>query len=400
MDEGAQPSDTELSHISTMVRESMEAGAAGFSTSRFLMHKVPDGRCTPGTWADLRETKAIQEAIIAGGGAGAIFQSANDMATRFETELEMFQDAMNLGCQVLFSGGTGARGDGGVGHWRRFLEDGNKDGKRIASICHTRPSGAFSGLAQLSPFTKKSKAWRDLMALPTIQDRVAAMKKPEVRAALISEGAKRRAISSSLRPCFIPLGQPSAPTSTSTERGASPNSLRRKGRTRSRSMWTGSSPRKGESTSTSGCSAETSRTSGNTAAAPVVPMLGDAGAHVGFFTDTDSPTVLLSDLTRDRGVYTLEEAIHRITGKSAEIIGLKERGLLKEGWHADINVIDYANLGTRHAEYVNDFPHGGERFVVKSTGYDATLVAGEVVVRNCEHTGHRPGQVLREFQRG
>ncbi|MGB0266392.1 MAG: hypothetical protein ACPF9T_00920, partial [Pseudomonadales bacterium] len=75
------------------------------------------------------------------GGAGAIFQSANDMATRFETELEMFQDAMNLGCQVLFSGGTGAQGDGGVGHWRRFLEDGNKDGKRIASICHTRPSG-------------------------------------------------------------------------------------------------------------------------------------------------------------------------------------------------------------------------------------------------------------------
>jgi N-acyl-D-aspartate/D-glutamate deacylase len=109
---------------------------------------------------------------------------------------------------------------------------------------------------------------------------------------------------------------------------------------------------------------------------------------------------LLSDLTRDRGVYTLEEAVHRITGKSAEIIGLKERGLLKEGWHADINVIDYAKLGTRHAEYVNDFPHGGGRFIVKSTGYEATLVAGEVVVRNCEHTGHRPGQVLREFQRG
>ena len=81
----------------------------------------------------------------------------------------------------------------------------------------------------------------------------------------------------------------------------------------------------------------------------VVPMLGDAGGHVGFFTDTDSPPVLLSELTRKQGVYTLEEAIHRITGKSAEIIGLKERGQLHEGWHADINVIDHDNLTTHHA---------------------------------------------------
>ena len=114
MDEGAQPDDKELEHISQMVKESMEEGAVGFSTSRFLLHTVPDGRCTPGTWADLRETKAIQEAIIAGGGQGALFQSANDMQTRYETELQMFRDATELGCQVLFSGGTGPQGDGGV----------------------------------------------------------------------------------------------------------------------------------------------------------------------------------------------------------------------------------------------------------------------------------------------
>jgi N-acyl-D-aspartate/D-glutamate deacylase len=132
----------------------------------------------------------------------------------------------------------------------------------------------------------------------------------------------------------------------------------------------------------------------------VVPMLGDAGAHVGFFTDTDSPTVLLSELTREQGVYTLPEAIHRITGKSAEIIGLKQRGELKEGWHADINVIDYANLSTCHPEYVNDFPHGGGRFIVKGKGYAATIVAGEVIIANGQHTGKRPGQVIREFIRG
>ena len=400
MDEGAQPSDAELSHISTMVRESMEAGAAGFSTSRFLMHKVPDGRCTPGTWADLRETKAIQDAIIAGGGAGAIFQSANDMATRFETELEMFQDAMSLGCQVLFSGGTGAQGDGGVGHWRRFLEDGNKDGKRIASICHTRPSGAFFGLAQLSPFTKKSKAWRDLMALPTIQDRVAAMKKPEVRAALISEGQAAGDLKQ-LAPMLHPFGTAERPDLDFDRKGSLAQLAEAEGKDPVEVYVDRLLASEGREYFNFWMFGGNLENQWEYMRLPqVVPMLGDAGAHVGFFTDTDSPTVLLSDLTRDRGVYTLEEAVHRITGKSAEIIGLKERGLLKEGWHADINVIDYAKLGTRHAEYVNDFPHGGGRFVVKSTGYEATLVAGEVVVRNCEHTGHRPGQVLREFQRG
>ena len=73
MDEGVQANDKELAQISQMVKESIEEGAVGFSTSRFLLHTVPDGRCTPGTWADLRETQAIQKALVAGGGEGAIF---------------------------------------------------------------------------------------------------------------------------------------------------------------------------------------------------------------------------------------------------------------------------------------------------------------------------------------
>ena len=400
MDEGVQPDDAELDYMVKMVRESMEAGAVGFSTSRFLLHKVPDGRCTPGTWADLRETKAIQEAVIAGGGIGSMFQSANDMATRFETELEMFRDGMNLGCQVLFSGGTGPQGDGGVGRWAEFLDAGNQNGKRIASLCHTRPSGAFFGLAQLSPFTKKSSAWRELMALPTIADRVAHMRKTEVRNKLIKEGMEAgdlnqmahmlHAFGAGERP-NLDFDQKCSLAQLAEQAGQDPVEVYVDRLIASEgheyfNLWMFGGNLENQ---------------WNYMKLPhVVPMLGDAGAHVGFFTDTDSPTVLLSELTRKQGVYTVEEAIHRITGKSAEIIGLKQRGNLKEGWHADINVIDYDNLSTHHAEYVNDFPHGGGRFTVKSTGYDATIVAGKVVVRNCEHTGDRPGEVIREFHRG
>jgi N-acyl-D-aspartate/D-glutamate deacylase len=131
-----------------------------------------------------------------------------------------------------------------------------------------------------------------------------------------------------------------------------------------------------------------------------IPMLGDAGAHVGLLIDADSPTFLLSELTRRRGIYSLPEAIRRITSKSAAILGLRERGELKTGWHADINVIDYDALGTCHPEYVNDFPHNGGRLIVRSRGYDATIVGGKVVVVRGQHTGQRPGQVIREFARG
>jgi N-acyl-D-amino-acid deacylase len=400
MDEGAQATDKELDHIAQMVKQSVEEGAVGFSTSRFLLHTVPDGRCTPGTWADLRETKAIQQAIVDGGGVGAMFQSANDMQTRYETELQMFRDATDIGCQVLFSGGTGPQGDGGVERWNQFFEEQNEGGKRLASLCHTRPSGAFFGLAQLSPFTKSSSAWKDLMALPTIADRVDAMRHEATRAKLITEGIAAGDMQK-LAHMLHPFGTNETPDLDFNRRASLAQLAEESGKDPVEIYVDRLLASEGREFFNYWMFGGHLENQWKYMQLPhVVPMLGDAGAHVGFFTDTDSPTVLLSELTREQGVYTLPEAIHRITGKSAEIIGLKQRGELKEGWHADINVIDYANLSTCHPEYVNDFPHGGGRFIVKGKGYAATIVAGEVIIANGQHTGKRPGQVIREFIRG
>ena len=400
MDEGAQATDKELDHIAQMVKQSVEEGAVGFSTSRFLLHTVPDGRCTPGTWADLRETKAIQQAIVDGGGVGAMFQSANDMQTRYETELQMFRDATDIGCQVLFSGGTGPQGDGGVERWNQFFEEQNEGGKRLASLCHTRPSGAFFGLAQLSPFTKSSSAWKDLMALPTIADRVDAMRHEATRAKLITEGIAAGDMQK-LAHMLHPFGTNETPDLDFNRRASLAQLAEESGKDPVEIYVDRLLASEGKEFFNYWMFGGHLENQWKYMQLPhVVPMLGDAGAHVGFFTDTDSPTVLLSELTREQGVYTLPEAIHRITGKSAEIIGLKQRGELKEGWHADINVIDYANLSTCHPEYVNDFPHGGGRFIVKGKGYAATIVAGEVIIANGQHTGKRPGQVIREFIRG
>ena len=400
MDKGAQANDKELAHIAQMVKQSVEEGAVGFSTSRFLLHTVPDGRCTPGTWADLRETKAIQQAVVAGGGIGAVFQSANDMQTRYETELQMFRDATDVGCQVLFSGGTGAEGDGGVARWGEFLDRHNQNGKRVTSICHTRPSGAFFGLAQLSPFTKKSAAWKQLMALPTIADRVDVLRNDAKRTVLIAEGIEAGDMQG-LAHMLHPFGTDDAPDLDFARKSSLKQLAEAAGKDPVEVYVERLLASEGREFFNFWMFGGNLENQWKYMQLPhVVPMLGDAGAHVGFFTDTDSPTVLLSELTRKQGVYTLPQAIHRITGQSAEIIGLKQRGQLQQGWHADINVIDYDNLHTCQPEYVNDFPHNGGRFVVKSKGYIATIVAGQVVIENGQHTGNRPGQVIREFVRG
>jgi len=397
MDEDAQPSDAELDHIARMVRESVAEGAAGFSTSRFLGHKVPDGRLTPGTFADLRELAAIQRAVVDGGGVGGLYQAASDFQKRYDTELKSFEQAAEIGCQVLFSGGAGAANDGGVARWEDFLGRNNDSGKRITTICHTRPSGALFGLAKACPFN--TPAWNALMRLPTIADKVAELRDPAQHATLIAE-AKQAGFRAP--PAMLhPLGHEALPDYDLDRRASLAQIAEREGRDPvdvyvdrllasdghelfNFWMFGGALENQWRYMNMKHC----------------VPMLADTGAHVGYLIDADSPTFLLAELTRKRGVYTLSEAVHRITGQSARVLGLQQRGEIRVGWHADLNVIDYDSLATCHPDFVNDFPHNGSRFVVKSRGYVATIVGGRVVIENGHHTGQRPGEVIREFARG
>jgi N-acyl-D-aspartate/D-glutamate deacylase len=397
MDEHAQPTPDELDAIVRMVRESVAEGAVGFSTSRFLGHKVPDGRLTPGTFADLRETAAIQRAVVEGGGVGGLFQSANDFATRYETELLMFEQAADTGCQVVFSGGAGAQGDGGVARWQDFLDRSNAAGRRITTICHTRPSGSLFGLAKLSPFS--TPGWKALMALPTLGDRFAVLRDPVRRAALVAE-AKEAGFR--INPAMLhPLGHDEVPDYDLDRRASLAQIAAAAGRDPVDvyvERLLESEGRELFNFWMFGAALENQWRFMQMA--HCVPMLADTGAHVGFLIDADSPTFLLAELTRNRGVYTLPEAVRRITGQSAAVLGLRQRGEIRVGWHADLNVIDYENLGTQHPEFVNDFPHNGGRFIVRSRGYVATIVGGRVVTENGHHTGQRPGRVIREFQRG
>ena len=128
---------------------------------------------------------------------------------------------------------------------------------------------------------------------------------------------------------------------------------------------------------------------------PTVAMgLADSGAHVGQIMDASQPSWLLAHWVRDRKVISVEEAIRRWTSDTAAIFGIKDRGTLREGAFADVNVIDLEQLALEAPEYVHDFPGGAGRYVQRARGYETTLVNGRVFMRGGEPTGELRGRML------
>ena len=127
----------------------------------------------------------------------------------------------------------------------------------------------------------------------------------------------------------------------------------------------------------------------------VLPGLGDAGAHVGQVMDAGWCSFVLSHWVRDERLFPVEEAVRRMTSAPARVIGLGDRGLVRRGLRADLNVIDLDRVAERMPEFVHDFPGGAGRFVQRGRGYRATICNGETILDKDEIVGTRPGRVLR-----
>ena len=126
--------------------------------------------------------------------------------------------------------------------------------------------------------------------------------------------------------------------------------------------------------------------------------LGDAGAHCGYICDASYPTYLIKHWARDRTrgpQFDLEFLVHAQTLRNAQGMGLTDRGALLPGMKADINLIDFDKLDLTAPEMIHDLPAGGRRLVQRGVGYEATFVAGEMVMRKGEATGALPGRLVR-----
>jgi N-acyl-D-amino-acid deacylase len=129
--------------------------------------------------------------------------------------------------------------------------------------------------------------------------------------------------------------------------------------------------------------------------------LSDGGAHCGAICDAGMPTFMLTHWARDRERgerIPLETIVHRQTRQTAEIYGMLDRGLLKPGYRADVNVIDYENLTLGMPEMLHDLPAGGRRLIQGVTGYRMTLCAGQVIMEDGQPTDARPGTLVRGLQ--
>ena len=129
--------------------------------------------------------------------------------------------------------------------------------------------------------------------------------------------------------------------------------------------------------------------------------ISDGGAHCGMICDASAPTYLLSHFVRDRSRgprIKLEHAIRMQTCDTAELYGFNDRGLIKPGLRADLNLIDLARLALPSPEMVYDLPASGQRLIQRASGYHATILRGQVTFENGEATGALPGKLVRGRQ--
>jgi N-acyl-D-aspartate/D-glutamate deacylase len=384
--------------MATLLDEAMAAGALGVSTSRTFLHRVPDGRPVPGTHAAADELLAFAR-VLARHRAG-IFEGAMRLGERDDDELTATRREVALmgdisrcsGRPVSFGLTQSNRRPDLYARVVEFTKDENTAGAMIRPQTTARGVGILFGLESRTPFDK-APAWQELRQ--AINGRKMQMvRDPAFRQQLINE-ADIHGPSVDLRQLFVMPSEGGArydcdPASSleaiAESRGVSPAAafielvLETDGHVVANLPFLNQDLGAVEDMLDD----------------PLVTLgLADAGAHVGQIMDASQPTFFLTYWVRERQRWTLEEAVRRLTSDTADLFGIRDRGRLAVGAHADVNVIDFDELALPQPEYVRDLPGGAGRYVQRSSGYDYTFVNGQRFMDHGEHTGALAGALLR-----
>jgi N-acyl-D-aspartate/D-glutamate deacylase len=346
-EEAATPD--EVARMAGIVGEALDRGALGFSINRLALHKAPDGRAIPGTFAPVGELVEIGKAVAARGGIMQFVGAGH---------AEMAQVADESGARILFSYGTGTQQ--GAGHAASTALDALCEGRDVTAIAQVRGTGFMFGLQGGLPFS--GDTWRRLRRA-SFAERLAAVRDPETAAILAEEAAGPGRFS--LDEVYY-LGDNETPDYTQTTRSSVAALTAATGESFVQLFLRLARETDGRALFSQRMFARNLTEVAHLLANPkVYPGLGDAGAHVSQVMDADWGTFLLSHWVRREGLYSLGEAIHRMTAGPARVMGLSDRGELKVGQRADVNVIDFARLATLRPAIEHDFPHGAARFKVR-----------------------------------
>ena len=392
--------EEDMETMRKLAKEAVEAGAFGFSTSRTISHKSLKGEFTPTLRAHEDELTAIAMGLSdAGSGFMEIVSDWNEPDP--ETEFEVLKRIIKKsGRPVVFS--CTQRHDR-PDFWEDLMamaRQAQKEGLPIRPVVTPRPIGLLLGLnGSQNPFSG-TDTYKSISHLP-LDERVKEMRKQNIKDKILSEDP----IKGSTFPLINRIGY-----SKMYRFGSPPNynpapedSIEQLG--------------KNNNVTAAAFAYEIllENDGNNFIYAPLVNYadhtfgvcqrmledknaimgLGDGGAHVGFILDAGYPTWLISYWSVKKKVFSMEETIRRLTSDTASAAGLKDRGCLKVGLKADLNILDWEKIGSSDPFMVQDLPAGGRRLMQHTYGYVATIVSGKITYQNGNATSERPGTLVR-----
>ena len=395
-----EPTADEIVQMAELVKEGLEAGAVGFTTSRTIVHTSKHG-AVPGTFAVPDELLAIGDAI---GEAGhGVFELVSDAQGAGDERAWLLELAARTGSPVTYAL---SQVDYAPTSWRDSLTSAHEDlaaGIQLVPQVAARPTGMLFGLqSSLHPFITHP-TYRAMASLP-LAERVARLRTAEVRRQLLSEEVQTQnpvaAVLMQRWHLIFPLGDPpeyephpsTSVAAVAAAQGRSPQEValdwlvERDGTALLYAPLVGYTDGDHEAIRTMMVHPGT------------VIGLSDGGAHCGLICDASMPTYLLTHWVRDRTRgerIGLEHAVNLHTARTAALYGFGDRGTIEVGKRADLNLIDFDNLTLHAPEMVFDLPAAGRRLVQRADGYAATIVRGEVTFENGVSTGARPGGLVR-----
>ena len=398
----------DLARMRALAKEAIEVGAIGFASSRLTIHKTESGSPIPSYDAAREEIEEIARGVVDGG--GGLLQFVPDIpAGGYEPVLQtVFDVAEDVGLPLTFTLVVANSGDPTWEDAITMIEKANGRAgggdPQVTAQLLPRPIGLIIGL-QLSanPFVLYP-SYREIAHLP-LADRVAEMRKPEVRARILADkpGVGHPILYvAQMWDWIYPLGDtPDYEPDPSTSIGAR---ARAKGVDPMEEAYDRLLDDEGRAmllVATSNLQGNSLDTVGKLLHRDdVVLGLGDGGAHYGMICDASYSTYFLAHWARDRqsGRFTVPEAVRELTSVPARVAGLGDRGRVAVGYKADLNVIDHAALRLHKPIISYDLPAGGRRLDQTADGYVATVVAGEVIAENGVPTEARPGKLVRGRQ--
>ena len=392
--------EDDLRAMARELRDAIRAGAIGFTTSRSPAHETPDGRPVASrvaTWDEVRHLVGVMGEMNAG-----LFELAGEGVDRtpdhpgLRDYLVRLRDlAVDTGRPITF-GVFSRRSAPDV--WRSYmalLDETAAAGGRMFAQVHTRWLSALLSFRTQLPFDHLP-VWKDVRALPLDEQR-RRLRDADVRRRLVEAAdarPDRRAVGAEARPADYDWiyvfdtveGPHRTVAAVARERGAHPAAT----------MIDLALDRDLDLFFLQPIANEDQDAALELIRHPrAVPTFSDSGAHVSQLMDSSLQTHLLSHWVRARQALTLEEAVRLLTLVPATLWGFADRGLVREGLAADLVVFDPETIAPEMPEVVDDLPAGARRLVQRTRGIAATVVNGEVLLRDGKHTGALPGQLLR-----